>query len=176
MITATLWELSDDLLNLQYRIEAIQDDENLTKDEQEAKIEQLFNDWLKTSDNFDDKALRVAAYIRHQESVAEARKNEAKRLRELANQAENQANRLRGYLIRQMKLTGKTKLEGIDGKLSLRKKPPKVAIANLDQVPPEFKRVEITPRLSDIKKAIKANPKIKWATLETSDEYSLSIR
>ncbi|MGK7933494.1 MAG: siphovirus Gp157 family protein [Microcystaceae cyanobacterium] len=173
----TLWELSDDLITLESLIEDIQDDETVSNEDKEAKIESLFENWLKASDNFDDKALRVAAYIRHQESVAEARKNEAKRLRELANQSQKQADRLRGYLIRQMKLTGKTKVEGIDGKLSLRTLPAKVAIANPDQIPEQYLKVEVSPRLSEIKKAIKANPdSIDWAYLEDSGNYSLSIR
>jgi hypothetical protein len=175
-MTVALWELSDDLLTLENLIEEIQDDETLSNEDKEAKIESLFDNWLKADENFTDKALRVAAYIRHQESVSEARENEAKRLRELANQSQRQADRLRGYLIRQMKLTGKNKIEGMDGKLSLRKLPAKVAIANLEAVPDEFLKVEVSPRLSEIKKALKANPSIDWAYLEDGDNYSLSIR
>ncbi|MGK7957446.1 MAG: siphovirus Gp157 family protein [Crocosphaera sp.] len=172
----TLWELSDDLLTLEHLIDDIQDDETLSNEEKEAKIESLFDNWLQSSQDFENKALRVAAYIRHQESIAEARKNEAKRLRALANQSQKQADRLRTYLIRQMKLTGKTKVEGIDGKLSLRKLPAKVAIANPDQIPEQYLKVEVSPRLSEIKKAIKANPSIDWASLEDNENYSLSIR
>ncbi|MGK7931913.1 MAG: siphovirus Gp157 family protein [Microcystaceae cyanobacterium] len=172
----TLWQLSDDLLTLESSINDIQENETLSDEEKEAKIEKLFNDWLKTSENFEEKALNVAAYIRHQETVAEARKNEAKRLRDLANEAQSQADRLKAYLIRQMKLTGKTKLEGIDGKLSLRKLPPKVEIINPDQIPEQYLKVEIKPRLNEIKKALKANPDLDWATLADNDNYSLTIK
>jgi hypothetical protein len=172
----TLWQLSDDLLTLEASITDIQEDETLSDEEKESKIETLFNDWLKASENFEEKALSVASYIRHQETVAEARKNEAKRLRELANEAQNQADRLKAYLIRQMRLTGKTKLEGIDGKLSLRKLPPKVEILDPDRIPEQYLKIEVKPRLSEIKKAIKANPALDWATLDDNDNYSLTIK
>jgi hypothetical protein len=172
----TLWELSDDLITLENLIEDIQDDETLSENEKEAKIESLFENWLKASDSFDDKALRVAAYIRHQESVAEARKKEAQRIMALSKQSQGQADRLRLYLTQQMTKLGKFKVEGIDGKVSLRKLPPKVAIADPDLIPDEFLKIEATPRLSEIKKAIKSDPSIDWAYLEDSDNYSLSIR
>ncbi len=174
---ATLWELSDDLLKLENLITLIEEEENLSKDEKEAKVNQVFEDWLQTSEDFAEKALRVAAYIRHQESIADARKKESQRLRDLANEAQSQADRLKGYLIRQMKLTGKTKIEGIDGKLSLRKKPPKLCL-NIDprDLPDEYKKVEVTPKLAEIKKAIKVNTNIDWAYFDESDEYSLTIR
>jgi hypothetical protein len=173
----TLWQLSDDLLTLENFIEDIQEDETLSSEEKEAKIEEIFEKWLKTSDNFDHKALRVAAYIRHQESVAEARKKEAQRLITLSKQSQKQADRLRGYLISQMKLTGKTKIEGVDGKLSLRKLPAKVVIVgDPDFIPDEFLKVEISPRLNEIKKAIKSDPSIEWAYLEENPDYSLSIQ
>lgn len=171
-----LWELSDDLITLETLIEDIQDDDNLKNEDKEAKIESLFENWIQSSDNFDEKALRVAAYIRHCDAIATARKEESKRLRELAQQSERQGERLRQYLIRQMKLTKKSKIEGIDGKISLRKLPAKVAIAQLEAVPDEYLKVEVSPRLTEIKKAIKADPSIDWAYLSDEDNYSLSIR
>ncbi|MGK7945595.1 MAG: siphovirus Gp157 family protein [Microcystaceae cyanobacterium] len=172
----TLWQLSDDLLTLESSINDIQDDETLSEEEKETKIKALFDDWLKASENFEEKALSIASYIRHQETVAEARKNEAKRLRELANEAQSQADRLKAYLIRQMRLTGKTKLEGIEGKLSLRKLPPKVAIIDPERIPEQYLKIEAKPRLNDIKKALKANPDLDWATLEDNENYSLTIK
>ena len=175
-MTTKLWELSDDLINLENAIADTLDDGSLSDEEREEKSEVLFEEWLKSSGNFDEKALRVAAYIRHQEAIAEARKTEAKRISRLATQAQNQADRLRGYLIKQMTVTGKKKVEGIDGKISLRKLPPKVVVTNPEKIPQEFLKVEVSPRLSEIKKAIKANPEIEWATLEESHKYSLTLR
>lgn len=173
---STLWELSSDLLNLENLIETIQDNEDLTEEEKETKINELFTNWIQSSQDFENKALRVAAYIRHQEAVANAQKEEAKRIMELSKASQRQADRLRGYLINQMALTGKTKIEGIDGKLSLRKLPPKVAITDPTLIPQEYLKVEVSPKLNEIKKAIKENPSIEWAKMEDSTDYSLTIR
>jgi hypothetical protein len=173
----TLWELSDDLLTLENLILDIQEDEEIKEDERETKIKELFEQWLNSSANFDEKALKVASYIRHQEALAEARQQEYRRLRALAEQAQNQADRLRGYLAKEMTRTGKAKIEGAIAKLSLRKKPPRVCLnCDVDKLPDQFKKIEVSPRLTEIKKAIQSDPSIEWAFLSESTEHSLTIR
>ncbi len=76
-----------------------------------------------------------------------------------------------------MTRANKTKIEGTTAKLSLRRKPPHVCLnCEPEQLPDEFKKVEITPRLAEIKKAIKDKPDIDWAYLSDSDDYSLTIQ
>ncbi len=177
MTTAKLWELSQDIEELENRISEIQDCEDLSDGEKEQRIEAIFTQWLDTSDKFDDKAIAVAGYIRYLESLSEARKQEYRRLRELASQAQSEADRLRGYLINHMTRGNKTKIEGTTAKLSLRRKPPRVCLnCEPEQLPDEFKKVEVTPRLTEIKRAIKSKPDIDWAYLSDSDDYSLTIR
>ena len=94
-----LWELSNEIQQLETAIALILEDETLPDEDKETKVQQAFNQWLSAGESFKLKAEQVAAYIRHQEALAEARKAEAKRIRALAEQAENQANRLRKYLI-----------------------------------------------------------------------------
>ena len=94
-----LWELSEEIGQLENAISAIADDETLSDGDKETKLQQVFAQWLETGDSFKVKAEQVARYIRHQEALAEARKTEARRIKELASQAENQAARLRKYSI-----------------------------------------------------------------------------
>jgi uncharacterized Fe-S radical SAM superfamily protein PflX len=101
-----LWELSEEIQQLEDAIALYLEDETLTDDERETKLEQAFSQWLSAGESFKSKAEQVAAYIRHQESLAIARKAEAKRIRTLAEQAENSATRLRRYLTNQMLLSG----------------------------------------------------------------------
>ena len=61
-----LWELSEVIKELENAIATIADDETLSDEEREAKLEQAFTDWLKAGDSFKAKAEQVAAYIRHQ--------------------------------------------------------------------------------------------------------------
>ncbi|MEA5511979.1 siphovirus Gp157 family protein [Crocosphaera sp. UHCC 0190] len=177
MTTSKLWELSQDIEALENRISEIQECDELTEGERGQQIEAAFTKWLEASGKFEDKAIAVAGYIRYLESLSEARKQEYRRLRDLATQAQNQADKLRGYLIDHMTKANKTKIEGTTAKLSLRRKPPRVCLnCEVEALPDQFKKVEVTPRLTEIKKAIKDNPDIDWAFLSDSDEYSLTIR
>ncbi len=98
MTTTKLWELSDEIQQLETAISAIADDETLNDEDKESKLQETFNQWLSTGESFKKKAEQVARYIRHQEAVSEARKAEARRIRDLASLAENSATRLRHYL------------------------------------------------------------------------------
>jgi hypothetical protein len=79
-----LWELSDSIRELEESIAAILEDDSLSEETHETKLQQAFSQWLATGESFKIKAEQVAAYIRHQEALAEARKAEAKRIRALA--------------------------------------------------------------------------------------------
>jgi hypothetical protein len=176
---ARLWQLSEIIAELEAAIIAIADDDTLTDEERETKLEQAFTQWLEAGDSFRDKAEKTAAYIRHQEALAEVRKQEAKRIRTLAEQAENQANRLRRYLLNQMLLTGNTRIDGTTVKVGLRKKPPRVMInCDYSELPPEYVKVEYTPKLSKIKDLLNSEGAygVNWAYMSESHEYSVTIR
>ena len=119
MTTPKLWELSEEIQQLENAIALIADDENLTEEERETKLQETFNQWLSTGESFKTKAEQTARYIRHQEALAEARKAEAKRIRELAKQAENGAARLRKYLINEMIRSDVKKIDGTTVKIGV---------------------------------------------------------
>ena len=172
-----LWELSQDIIELEDLIADIQDSEDLSEPEKESRIEYTFQHWLESGEKFEDKALKVAAWIKHKEAVAEARKTEAQRIGNLGKQDQNEAERMRGYLVFEMTKLGKTKVEGTTAKLSIRKKQPRICLnCEPEQLPDEFKKVEVTPRLNEIKKAMKDDPSIDWAFWSDTTEYSLTIR
>jgi hypothetical protein len=174
-----LWELSEIISELETAIAAIHDDETLTDEERETKLEQAFTQWLTTGESFKTKAEQVAAYIRHQEALSEARKAEAKRIRTLAEQAENSAVRLRNYLTNQMIRSGVDRIDGTTVKIGLRRKPPRVMLAiPPEELPSEYVQIEYSPKLSKIKELLKADAQeaISWAFLSESHEYSVIIR
>jgi hypothetical protein len=118
-------------------------------------------------------------FIQHQESLAEARKAEAQRLSKLAGQAGKQAERLRHYLANEMVKANKKSVKGVKHHLSLRKKPPRVIVnCQPSQLPPEYVKVEYTPKLTKIKDLLKSDSQgaIDWASLSESHEYSVTIR
>lgn len=170
-----LWELSKEMHDLEEAIADIQETEEFTDEQKEARIQSVFAEWLVNSDQFESKALAVAGYIRQQQAIADARKAEAQRLKTLQAQAENRVKSLKEYLKREMERTGKTKIEGVNGKLSLRRSPGVVALKiPEDQVPPEYCNITIKPALTDIKKAVQSG-KIDWAEI-VENGFSLTIK
>lgn len=171
-----LWELSHELEFLDETINNIEDSD-LSDSDKETLIQDTFNQWLDTSSNFDDKALNVASFIRHCESVAEARKAEAKRLSELAKQSERKASRLRTYLSQNMTRINKTKIEGVSGKVSLRKQPAVLQLKVEPQdLPDKYKRVTVAENKTALRELCKAQPDNDLAELVDLNIYSLTIK
>ena len=176
---ARLWELSKEIRQLENTISAIADDETLNNEEKETKLQETFNKWLSAGESFKAKAEQVARYIRHQEALAEARKTEARRIRELASQAENQATRLRKYLTNQMTISGVDRIEGVTTKISIRKKQPQVLLkTSPEELPADYVRVTHKPDLTKIRAALKIDTEgeIDWASFSEDLEYSVTIR
>ncbi len=180
MTTSTrLWELSEEIQDLENAIALIADDETLTEEDRETKLQETFNQWLSKGESFKVKVEQVARYIRHQEALAEARKIEARRIRELASQAENSAARLRKYLITQMIRSNVQKIDGVSTKIGLRKKQQEVLLnVSPEKLPAEYVKVTYQPDLTKIRKLLKADAQgaIGWASLGESHQYSVTIR
>jgi hypothetical protein len=174
-----LWELSDEIQDLENAIANLVDDETLTESDREIKLQQTFATWLSTGASFKTKAEQVARYIKHQEAIAEARKVEARRIRELASQAENGAARLRKYLIDQMIRSNVQKIDGVSTKINLRKKQQEVLInVPPEKLPAEYVKVTYQPDLTKIRNLLKVDAQgaIGWASLSESHQYSVTIR
>jgi hypothetical protein len=174
-----LWELSNEIQQLENAIDLISEDETLTSDDREIKLQETFERWLETGESFKTKAEQVAAYIRHQEALAEARKAESRRIRVLAEQAENSATRLRHYLTAEMVRSGVDRIDGVTTKISLRKKQPRVLL-NVDpsELPIDYVKVTYEPKLTKIKELLKVDAQgaIGWAFIAENHEYSVTIR
>lgn len=180
MTTSTrLWELSNDIQQLETAIALYLEDETLSDEQREIKLEETFSQWLSTGESFKVKAEQVARYIRHQEAIAEARKVEARRIRELATLAENGAARLRKYLIAQMIRSNVPKIDGVSTKIGLRKKQQEVLLnVPPEKLPAEYVKVTYQPDLTKIRALLKADATgaIGWASLSQSHQYSVTIR
>jgi hypothetical protein len=174
-----LWELSEEIKQLEDAIALIADDETLNDEDKETKLQETFSQWLSTGESFKVKAEQVARYIKHQEAIAEARKVEARRIRELAQQAENGAARLRKYLIDQMLRSDVQKIDGVSTKIGLRKKQQEVLLnVAPEKLPAEYVKVTYQPDLTKIRTLLKADAQgaIGWASLSESHQYSVTIR
>ena len=60
MTTTRLWELSEEIRELENAISAIADDETVNDEEKETKLQETFAQWLETGESFKAKAEQVA--------------------------------------------------------------------------------------------------------------------
>ncbi len=172
-----LWQISDDILELERLIDEIEECDDLTEYEKEVRINHSFSEWLNSDSQFNEKAEKVAHFIKYLEALTEARKAEMKRLKTLAEISEKQSAKLREYLVKEMLRVDKRKVEGVTCKLSMRKKQPKLCLnVEPEQLPDEFQRVKIEANLTEIKKALKGKKQLDWAFFSDNQEYSLMIK
>jgi hypothetical protein len=62
MTTVRLWELSEEIQDLENAIANLIDDETLTESDREIKLQETFNQWLSRGESFKIKAEQVARY------------------------------------------------------------------------------------------------------------------
>ena len=116
----------------------------------------------------DDKAEGYASVIQELALRAKARKDEAARIRALAEADEAVADRLKKRLKEAMESTGKTKIDGLKFKLSVAAnggKQPLIIDGSADDLPPEFRVVRHEPNKDAIRAALEAGTAIPGCTL-----------
>jgi|694.fasta_scaffold85434_3 hypothetical protein len=116
----------------------------------------------------DQKAEGYASVIRSLELRARARKDEASRIRDLAEADEAVADRLKKRLKEAMEATGKTKIDTPRFKLSVAGnggKAPLVIDGSADDLPPQFRVVRHEPNKDAIRSALEAGQAVPGCTL-----------
>ena len=95
----------------------------------------------------------------------------------MAKQAENGATRLRKYLVTQMLRSDVKKIDGTTVKIGLRKKQPQILInVPPEELPTEYLNITYKANLTEIRKLLKSDSDIGWASFSESHEYSVTIR
>lgn len=115
----------------------------------------------------DDKAENTAKVIRELEGRSETKKKEAQRLRESATSLDNQAKRLKQYLIDQLELTGKKKVQGKLLTVSVRNNQPSVYVEDERKIPRDYFK-EQEPKLDKnrLKDDLKSGTEINGVELK----------
>lgn len=174
-----LYELSGELIELESRLEEYLTDESISDEDRELKCERLLSQYLENEGKFIEKLDNCLRYANELNRLAEVRKDEAKRLTNLAAQSKNRSEDLKKYVLNHLLRTGKTKLETDNHKIYVKKGVPKVVVdIPPEQLPEEYKRVKVEPDKIAIKKALKeTNTAIhNMAHIEESNDYSLIIK
>jgi hypothetical protein len=175
----SLWMIGEDLQKLMADYDAVVDDASLSDEEKNRRISDLFGVMSEMGYEFDQKAENVARYIKVLEATAEAARKESQRVSQYARDAENRAEKLGKYLIRNMQISGRQRVDGQLIKLSLADQQDELVIPLDEMVPVEFMKVSYDPKKNEIKKYIKELPEgetCDWAELRPSQEKSLRIK
>lgn len=148
MSLPTLYEIRGDYL------EAL---EALTDPELDLPEEAIADTLEGLEGQLQEKAVNVAAFLRHLEATAEAIKDAEARMAKRRRAIEHRAAGLRDYLKLNMEATGIRRIESPWFDLAIHTNPPAVEIDDEEAVPAEFKHEVITIRIdrSALKAALK---------------------
>ena len=125
----TLYELSAEMAGYINAYDAAE------TEEERAEIAQSLVD---LHGEITDKADGYAKVMRNKMAEAEALKNEAKRLTDKANAAENLAERLKNVMFDAMKLTGQTEIPTSIGKWRVQNNPWSCEVVDIDKIPIQY--------------------------------------
>lgn len=141
----------------------------------DAEMQEAYALLNQLDENFQEKAVNVAMYVRNLETesaaIAEAEKEMSARKKAL----NNKADRLKNYLLSEMQRTQTKQIKCPYFVLSLRKTPASVRIAP-NAVIPEFLLAPPKPQEADkraIKEAIEKGLVIEGVTLESGETLSI---
>ena len=141
-------------------------------DNEEATADDLADTLDGINDAIEVKVDNICRVRKYLEGKVEVYKAEAKRLTELAKQAENNADSMKNYLDEQFKRMNIKKMDTELFKLSYRKSD-SVNVIDLDAVPEEYKRITIAPDKTAIKKAIKDGETVNGAELVVNQNLQI---
>lgn len=120
-------------------------------------------------DEFEEKALNVAAFCKNLDLDINTLKSYEKAVQEKRRSLESKKNTLEAYLYREMLNTNLQKIKGLEFSLSIKLNPPVVNITNYELVPSEYlQEIECPPDKVKIKNALKEGVEVPGATLSQS--------
>jgi hypothetical protein len=164
----TLWQLTDQYLQA---MQLLADNDDLPPEVVRDTLDALAGD-LTT------KAQNVAAYTKMLDNETEAIKAEIDRLRGLEKRVDKHAQRLREYLLENMKRAEISKIESTQApffKISIRKNPPRVVLDDENMIPWAYKRQKITEEIArdDIKRDLAQGIDVPGAHLEQIERVEI---
>jgi len=165
-MTVSLYSITNDYLRALNELTQIDD---IPDDAIRDTLEGMDGEWL-------SKAEAVAAYILNLDSEANLQDQAGKRMIQRAKATSAKAERLRNYLMREMKLLGKDEISTAEFAAKIKKNPEKVVVADDDAVPDEFCNIQHIKKPD--KKAIKyyleeSRERVNWASIERSERLEI---
>jgi hypothetical protein len=167
-----LWNKTQDLIDLEEAIANIIDDESLNEVEKEEQSKQLFAEWLEQEQDWKIKLESAAYAAKCLEKEAVAVKLMIDELKVRYDSKLKSAKRLKQYILLAMQQRGETKVKGKYSTIYQQTRQPVILRVEPEELPEEFQRVKVEPKLNELKQALKANggklPYCDWGETESS--------
>lgn len=162
-MSITLYQLAEEY---QTALDAIQIDEETGEVIGFEKV-------MAIEDQYDQKAVNCALFLKSLEAEARAIKEERAALDQRAKQAQKKLDRIRAYIASCMQMAGKEKIEDPRVRLSFRKSK-KVQVLNESLLPARLLRIKAEPDKTAIAQELKAGQNVPGAELRNS--LSLQVK
>ena len=124
---------------------------------------------------FDEKVLSIAKVVRSMDADVAAIAAEVDRLQARRRHLVGRIDWLKRYLLGEMEAAGRTKVRGSTLTLALVKAPPSCEVANVDDVPGEFRRVKIEADRAGILEHFRSTGEVVPGTVVIADRLYLRI-
>lgn len=168
---------SNSLIELNNKLNEILEDQSLSETERDILFDQVLQQRDAANDNFKEMINEYIAYVKEMTGLADSRKQQANQLKNLAKTDAAKAARVRKYLTNELLSTETNTVDVASGRVTLRKKPPKVdVLVPVEELPAEYKRVKEEADLTALKDALRegiVDP--KYAEMKTDNGYSIMI-
>lgn len=172
----SLWQQTDDLNELEQIIDQVVDDDSLSPEAREEKLQQLFNQWLEADDNWQERIEACGYRTKCLEKEAEAIKSMIDDLKDRLTIKQNEISRLKHYMQNAMQLREQTKIKGKYSTIFIKTNPPSVLLkTEPEDLPPQFQKIKVEADKTKLKQALKADKNFPYATWQ-QPTTSLNIR
>ena len=168
----SLYEVTADYQKSLHEIEDMLEGDEISEADKSELIE---NSLICLSDQFDQKALNVAAYIANAELSVTALKTVESRMVQRRRAMERKVKSLKQYLLDQMFYMGKTAISSENMTINVRKNPCKVIVEDQNLIPLKYQNKEtvFTVIKSALAAELKKGETITGAYLQSSSRLSI---
>jgi hypothetical protein len=177
---STFRQLSDEVLELTEEIEKVLEDEALSEDEREAKSQELFNQWIGSEADWQNKAQMVAIACKQLDKEGETLKSVIDDFKSRKARFEKRSERLRLYLMNEMIRLKRNSVKGTFATITISIPTLVEPTVPVEQLPPEYVRLKPPEAKKlelgrDLKIAKNKGESFPWAKYVEGEE-SISIR
>ena len=151
----SLWGKSAEVAELESQLEDIALDDSLSDTERDERQAELFEQWLAADADW-ERRLEAAAYAANcAEREADSIKQMRNDLKRRQTSKENQAQRLKHYMLQALQKRGQQRVRGTFATVFQQRRSQVRPNVPAEELPEQFQRVSVEPRQSELSQAYK---------------------